>query len=97
MVESKTKLLQRHGMPPAHTNQLGQMSRPLLILLQTSDIAPTIRNCEDGLTIFLDPAKNVVHIVREKSFGVEHGLNETSDGTQWHVFVVSMTIPLGML
>lgn len=48
----------------------------------------------DPRTIFLDAAKDVVHIIGKEALGVEHGLNQPSDRAQRHVFRVRMAIPL---
>lgn len=60
------------------------------------------RWCEDEIeiretrtrTILLDSSENIVYIIREEPFGVEHGLDQTGDGLQRHVLCVCVLVPL---
>lgn len=46
------------------------------------------------LTIFFNATEDVVYIVWEEAFCVEHCLNKPCDGAQGHFFVMGMLVPL---
>ena len=63
---------------------------------RASALAPALLTVFENvtLTILLDAAKNVVHIVREKPFLVEHCLDHPRNRFQTHRLVMSMLVPL---
>ncbi len=47
-----------------------------------------------AITVLLDAAKNVVDVVWEKAFRVEHRLDQSCDRAERHVFRMGVSIPL---
>lgn len=45
-------------------------------------------------TVFLDSTENVVDVVGEEPFGVEHGLDQASNRSERHLLGMCMSIPL---
>jgi len=45
-------------------------------------------------TILLDSTENVVDIVREEPFGIEHSLDQAGNRSQRHVLGMCMSVPL---
>jgi len=45
-------------------------------------------------TVFLNSAKNVINVVREEPFGVEHRLDQAGNCSQRHVLGVRVSVPL---
>ena len=80
--------------PRAHMTRRDQMSRQRQFL--TDRMRMTVSKCVERRrrTIFLDSAENVVDIVGEEPFCIEHGLNQASNRSERHLLGMCMFIPL---
>jgi hypothetical protein len=80
--------------PRAHMTPRDRRSR------QRQFLTVRVRNDElrvRGLktpTILLNPTENIVNIVGEEPFSVEHGLDQTGNRSQRHVLRMCVSVPL---
>lgn len=49
---------------------------------------------EGRFTVFLDTSEDVVNVVGEEALSVKHRLDQSSDGSEGHVFGMGVAIPL---
>ena len=80
--------------PRVHMTRRDQKSRQRQFL--TDRMRMTVLKCVERRrrTIFLDSAENIVDVVGEEPFCIEHGLNQASNRSERHLLGMCMFIPL---
>lgn len=74
--------------------QRDQKSRQPQFLADRIRITVSKQEGRQKRTIFLNSTEDVIDIVGEEPFGIEHGLNQTGNRSERHLFGVGMPVPL---